>query len=430
MQIKVGLRAPDLVSPCVREALVQSPSPLVIKLKDGLEETSAGPVSILADQGMLVFRIGNMTYRQESLCLFSTKKMLPCLSLITKDRHGQKSYKELAGKLHLFAEPQGIKIVLQCDLETYVEYVLQGEVPASYHPQALRAQAVLARTYALRPRLSHEHENFNVCDSYLCCQAFNGDRSRLMRSSLEAINDTREEVLWWQNGPALALFSSSAGGHTENYANCFSDPQTGRFPDLALPYLIGVSEGKMPAGLAQEPVLQKLFFGPLPQTADSWSPKFRWSQEFSGDALEGYMHHQVEMMLSDANFAPFIHPPLSQQFGHIKGFHIKRRGISGTAMNLTISTSKGDWEIEKELVIRSVFKNPQLKISRLRSAKIFFEHQMDKLGLLAKISVRGFGFGHGVGLQQTGAQGHALQGKNYRQILAHYYPGTTLHKIV
>lgn len=432
MQIKVGLRAADLVSPNVREAFVSSSSSFILESVGGCEETFPGPVNMSAQQGMLVLRAGNTIRRLPSVSLFSAElpeKIAPYLMLVLKDKHGQKVYKELSGKLHVTAAGDNLKVILECDLETYVEHVLQAEVPPSYHLQALRAQCVLARTYALRPRLSHEHENFNVCDSYLCCQAFNGDRSRLLPSSLAAIKETRDEVLWWQDGPALALFSSSAGGHTESYANCFSDPKTGRFPELAIPYLTGVSEGNMPGELNQEPVLRKLFYGPLPQTADSWSPVFRWSVDFSAAALEGYMHHQVEKMMANTDFSPYVCSPASGQFGHIKSFRVNKRGISGTAMNLLVATSKGDWEFQKELVIRSVFKNPELKIARLRSAKIFFEQHTDRLGLLAKVTIRGFGFGHGVGLQQTGAQGHARQGKNYRQILAHYYPGTTLRKV-
>jgi len=67
-----------------------------------------------------------------------------------------------------------------------------------------------------------------------------------------------------------------------------------------------------------------------------------------------------------------------------------------------------------------------VKLARLSSARIFFEQGEDKLGLLNNLTIFGLGFGHGVGLQQTGAQGFARAGQNYRQILSHYFPGSEI----
>src|SRR5579864_7616968 len=99
-----------------------------------------------------------------------------------------------------------IRLVLLADLESYVSGVLQSEMPASYKLDAIKAQAVAARTYGLNPRLSHEAEGFNVCDSYLHCQYFGGITSSISQSQKAAIEQTKGQILTSQGKPILALF--------------------------------------------------------------------------------------------------------------------------------------------------------------------------------------------------------------------------------
>jgi stage II sporulation protein D len=317
---------------------------------------------------------------------------------------------------------------LVCDLESYVQGVLQSEVPSSYQLEAMKAQAVLARTYGLRPRLQHRGLG-DVCDSFLHCQAFYGV-SKLTAMQQKAINETKNQILLYQGKPALALFSASAGGHTENYEFCFSDPQTNAFPPPAIPYLKGVPEGKLPAGFPSEAAMRKLHADPSPDTVDGGASQFRWNVIFSANDLEGHMHHVVENLMKDPQFQPFITKPPSGKFGHIDKFEIVSRGVAGTITELKVHTSEGVWSIKKELTIRSLFANPDKKLKRLRSARFFIDERRNNLGLLESITVSGLGSGHGVGLQQTGAQGLALRGQTYRQILDHYYRDTQVGNAV
>lgn len=336
---------------------------------------------------------------------------------------------QYSGRLLLKVDGGKLLVLLESDLEVYVRGVLRSEVPASYHIEAMKAQAVLARTYALRPRIDHSVDGFNVCDSFTCCQAFNGVDPALTAGQKAVIEETKGKVLTYDGKPALALFSANAGGHTEDYSNCFSNLKTNKFPDDPLPYLKGIPEGKLPHGFPSEAALRQLWALPKPETVDAWSATFRWQAHFTADTLEGHMHHVIETLRKEAQFAPFIVAPESQKFGHIQGFEVTRRGVSGVAMELAIRTSTGTWTIAKELTIRSVFGNPDMKLKRLRSGRIFFDQQKDKLGMLSAVTVFGLGFGHGVGLQQNGAQGLALQGMPFDKILSRYYPGTVLSTV-
>lgn len=321
----------------------------------------------------------------------------------------------------------GIALVL--DLDRYLNGVLHSEIPASYHIEAVKAQAVAARTYGLNPRINHQKDAVNVCDSYLCCQYFGGLTTVSSPTHERAIHETLGEVLTYQEKPILALFSSCAGGHTENYENCFSDSSTGQFPPPALPYLSGVPEttNKKLLKLSDEKNLRQ-FYNSAPYTVDSSSNHFKWKVHLTADELESHMHATVQAMLKDER-APFVVAPPSAKFGHIESFLISKRGVSGCAIEIEVKTSTGTWRVMKELVIRDLFKTPEKKLARLKSARIFFDQNHDKSGHLATLSIAGLGWGHGVGLQQTGAQGWAKVGSKYQSILAHYFVGAKIQKV-
>ncbi len=327
----------------------------------------------------------------------------------------------------------GLRASLILDIDDYLRGVLQSEIPASYHIEAIKAQAVAARTYALNPRVDHTPDRVNVCDSYLCCQYFGGLNTNLAGSHRTAIDATSQQVLTYEGAPILALFSSNAGGHTENYENCFSDIRTNQFPPLAVPYLRGVSEAFHPSSLVAgqtgtEKYLRTLYSSGVPTTADAWSHHFKWQVSISAAQLEAHLHNNAAKMLAAVETAPFVIPPASAKFGHILDIAVDKRGVSGSAVELSIKTRSGDWKLKKELVIRDFFAIPKSSIKRLKSARFYVDISRNGAGLISSISLKGLGWGHGVGLQQTGAQGWAKAGRDYRQILAHYYQGTNIER--
>ena len=335
------------------------------------------------------------------------------------------------GNIVVFCRKGSLRAVLICDLDEYLRGVLASEIPASYHIEAIKTQAVAARTYGLNPRISHYDDVANVCDSYLCCQYFSGVRAKSSQSHLDAIARTAGEVLMYDGHPALALFSSCSGGHTESYENCFSDPKTGAFPPPPLPYLRGVAETlSQPQDYSPngEKELRTLFASSSPNTVDAWSPHFKWSVNATSNDIESYLHANADKLLSDSSTSSFVRPPSSKKFGLVKSFKPVRRGVAGTIIELEVETSTGSWFFQKELTIRDLFKMPSAKVTRLKSARMFFDHAYAG-GRLSRVSIRGLGWGHGVGMQQTGAQGWAKAGKDYRFILNHYFPGTTIKKV-
>ncbi|MBS1993919.1 MAG: SpoIID/LytB domain-containing protein [Cyanobacteria bacterium SZAS LIN-3] len=348
-------------------------------------------------------------------------------------RAGGEAHPHYPGDLRIERLGKYLRLSARMTLDQYLRGVLTSEMPASYHHEALNCQALAARTYALNPRISHTPDHVNVCDSYLCCQYFAGLGGEIDPRIEKAIDSTSSQIIVFNDKPILALFSSNAGGHTESYQNCFSDPVTGRFPPEPISYLIGQPEGAYPglkARVGSEEFLRYLFAAKKANNtgvcADLFSNKFAWSVNLSAAQLEAHLHHVLETLAHNSDTAPFVVPPARGKFGHIQGFEVVKRGVSGVAIELKIKTSSGDWLVKKELVIRKAFANPEARIARLNSARVFFDQSQDKLGLLSTVTVHGLGFGHGVGLQQTGAQGFANLGRNYREIIAHYFPGTAV----
>lgn len=357
----------------------------------------------------------------------STKTILSSIK-----RFGPKgrAYPVYRGKLVVFRRAGKLRISLILDNDDYLKGVLQSEIPSSYHLEAIKAQAVAARTYSLNPRISHSVDKVNVCDSYLCCQYFGGSNTSISKRHIQAIHSTSHQILTYKNAPILALFSSNAGGHTESYHNCFSDPFTDQFPPPVIPYLTGVSEAKTGkfSSNGSEAYLRKLWLKGIPKTVDSWSHHFKWSQNISHNQLEAYLHHNVRKLKRDRKTAPFVVAPGSGKFGLIKDIVVLERGISGVVKTIMLKTTSGDWRISKELVIRDLFANKAAGIKRLKSARFFIKKTSAKRPNTINIKLFGLGWGHGVGMQQTGAQGWAKQGMGYKQILAHYYQGTHLEK--
>jgi len=438
MQIRVGITTNDLTGKTHTSALFSGLRPLTVEVGNNSNDLRRFPLrpgatlSVKALGSKLVLS-GTPDGPRVVTGPIKVKPANPgsaiCLPSLSRAQGTGSRAPSYRGEMEVSAVNGKLRLILISDLEDYLQGVLASEIPSSYQLEAIKAQAVAARTYALRPRISHEPENFQVCDSYLCCQYFVGITSGISHQHEKAIEETRNQVLVYQEKPILALFSSCAGGHTESYENCFSDPITGQFPAPALPYLKGVAEGKLPQEFPRETALRQLWNLEKPDTCDGWSPHFRWQVRLSDSALEGHMHHVVATMLADPEFEPFIKSPPSGQFGHIDRFEIPRRGVSGVAVEMIVQTSTGPWSIQKELVIRSAFKNPDLNLSRLKSARIFLDQRRNKLGLLSELTISGLGWGHGVGLQQTGAQGLALQGKAYREILGHYFAGATIASV-
>jgi stage II sporulation protein D len=256
-------------------------------------------------------------------------------------------------------------------LEDYVRGVLAAEMPADFPIEALKAQAVAARTYALYCAEGHKHGGADVCTRFSCCQDWQDEQTQREKWGAEyercadrlrrAAAETAGQILTWEGKPVFAAFHSSSAGATEDCGEVWN-PR---------PYLVSVSS---------------------PETAET-VPGF-----FSGlrcGALD--FRDTVLSACPEADFSG----PAEGWVGEL------RRDASGRVASLVI----GGTEI-RGTALRSLFS--------LRSTAFTLDYADGEFVFTVA------GFGHGVGMSQYGAQTMAEQGADYTAILAHYYRGTVL----
>ena len=145
------------------------------------------------------------------------------------------------GAFEIIQKPDhtGFYLVNLVELQEYLKGVVPNEMPIRFGLEALKAQAVAARNYVLTPR-TQAYEEFNVVDS-VSSQVYFGANTEADIAT-QAVIETDGIVALYDDELILALYSSTAGGYTESYAYCFSDPQTKAFPSISKPYLVAVPE--------------------------------------------------------------------------------------------------------------------------------------------------------------------------------------------
>ena len=301
------------------------------------------------------------------------------------------------GQLSLVVDRKGaVAVVNLVPLEDLLKGLVPSEIFARAHVEALKAQAVTARGEVLA-KVGQKH----LADPYLLCSeqhcAVYKGKSGEVASTNAAVAATRGEALFGQDGRLVdSVYSAICGGHTEHNDVVWGGPPNphlrGR-PDLL------DARGPPPAGLS-------------PAGIDAWlsaelpaacrlstfanASKYRWERRFSAEELDA--------LTADLGI------------GRVMAMSVTERGASGRARLLTLSGEEGATQLRGELIIRRRFSN-------LNSAAFTVTAEKDARGALTGWVFRGAGWGHGVGMCQTGAIGRAEAGQDYRAILRHYYNG-------
>jgi stage II sporulation protein D len=256
----------------------------------------------------------------------------------------------------------GLTVVEELPLDDYVAGVLSGEMPRSFPPEAQRAQAVAARTYALVKKIEAEasgrgsHLGANVLSQVYAGAAPNP-------AARAAADATKGEVLVFGNEPVEAFFHASCGGHTEAGLDALGRD---------LPYLASVRCGRC-----------------------NDAPGARW-----------------KLALSGVDLARAVGLPAK-----VTAVRVTERSGAGRAARVELSAAG------RVTALSAADLRQRLGYSKLPS--LAFE-VVERKGT---ITFEGRGQGHGAGLCQWGAAGLAREGKGYREILEHYYPGTRVVKM-
>ncbi|MBP1926794.1 stage II sporulation protein D [Sedimentibacter acidaminivorans] len=262
--------------------------------------------------------------------------------------------------------------VIVIDFEEYLKGVVASEMPAEFNIEALKAQAVTARTYLLYkikkfPNGQPEHLDAPVCTGTHCqvwnskddliAQHENGWYDKYWGKIEEAVNSTRGQILTYENKIIEPLFHSTSGGRTENSEDVFS---------TSVPYLRSVES-------------------PYENNA----PKLHDSAKIPiSDFIIKLKSVYGDLNITPNNLKEKIQLGSVSEGGKIKSLIIDNQEISGRE-------------------IRSLFSLNSTNFSFIQSGN--------------QIEIVTTGYGHGVGMSQWGASGMADEGYNYKEILKHYY---------
>src|SRR3989339_195768 len=295
---------------------------------------------------------------------FDSKPFNPSIRLVSENaassiRVNGRRYKD---NLLVTVKNSKFNVINELGIQDYLCGILPREVNPEWGMEALKAQAVISRTYALRNMRRHDRDNFDLCTE-THCQVYGGIESEKERTNL-AVEKTRGEVLTFEGQLAQSLFHAACGGYTEN------------------PNYVWIWDSKPP----------KYLEGRRDKYC-SQSPHNYWKGRIEGA--------KIKNRLIKAGY----------KLGDIKKISVDGRNRSGRAKYLKIVSSAGTLNINAAKFRLAV--DPWLIKSVLFT---------DILSYGDSFEFRGRGWGHGVGMCQWGAKFMADKNYNYEEILHFYYP--------
>ncbi len=310
-----------------------------------------------------------------------------------------------AGSLRLQPNAYGnYTLVNNVPLETYLRGVVPHEIGSRAPYTAVEAQAIIARTYALRNLRRFALDRYELCaDTH--CQVYRG-LNGVVPNTDQAIAATRGQVLTYKNELVDALYSSTTGGVTA----AFSDVWNG--VDRAYLQPVVDAAGNIwnlsRQTLADEKNFQRFISLRQGFNETGWG-MFRWRKESSMEQITKDLQHYLEV-----NKNPMAN------FKTIQQLQVVERSLSGRILKLAVQTNQGIFVLEKDEV-RNAFSAPR--------STLFYLEPLNKGDTLWGYAFVGGGLGHGVGLSQTGSQKLAELGWSSSRILNFYYPSSHIQPL-
>jgi SpoIID/LytB domain protein len=311
-----------------------------------------------------------------------------------------------AGKFRLQPNTyQTYTLVNYVPLEVYLRGVVPHEIGVAAPTSAIAAQAVLARTYALRNLRRFAVDDYELCADTQC-QVYWG-LSGVVEKTDQAIAATQGQVLTYQNELVDAVYSSTTGGVTAPFNDVWNGWER--------PYLRAVVDSVNNVwDLARKPLADEKNFRAFIKQRKGFNEEgwdmFRWQVKSSLPELTQDLKSYLKKNKS----------PLAN-FKTIQQMWVAERSPAGRVQKLNIKTDRGIVELQKDNILIALYAP---------NSTLFYLDGLYGAGkVLQGYAFVGGGLGHGVGLSQTGSYRLGQLGWSYDRILSFYYPGTQLQPI-
>jgi stage II sporulation protein D len=300
------------------------------------------------------------------------------------------------GEVEIFLSSAGLlSVVNVIDLESY----LRGVVPLEIGPrpmaelEAVKAQAIAARTYALAAGGKRAGGDYDM-HATVADQVYGGVAAE-HETSDRAVLETAGLALTYRGEPIVAYFHANCGGRTEARHEVWEMEE--------VPYLVSALD--TPGGGSD-----------LSRAYCRDGSGFTWRVEWSGAELDRLVREHLSETAST---------PVGEVPGRLRDLRVAKRGPSGRVRWLEVETDAGVWRVFGDRC-RWLLRRDDDRI--LRSA--WFDLDVERRGgRVVRVVAEGRGYGHGVGMCQHGALGRARQGFGYADILAHYYRGARVSRV-
>ena len=341
-------------------------------------------------------------------------------------------------------------------LEQYLYGVVPAEMQQSYEAEALKAQAVAARTYAMTKLGAHSGSGYQLCDT-TACQVYLGYDTETAATNA-AVDATKGEIICYNGSPIEAVFSASMGGYTENSENVWSSvvpylravPEYGEYGDTSWERVITTSDleelmelKNKDIGSVEDIVITKISSGGRVQEMEIIGS--HGSVLLNKDTIRTYFS-AIGKSLSSKMFTINGKGGDIGTFaasGESSGYTEKVSSASNIqAGSLSASAVKNGITVQSEGTLSSL-NGKNLQVNGLGipvgsqmadtqdSASSEYEEEEVYISTNNGTDTyvfSGYGSGHGVGMSQKGAQYMAQMGFDYEEILTHYYTGVTIEK--
>lgn len=295
----------------------------------------------------------------------------------------------------LYSPPNGNAEIITLPLEEYIRGVVPHESLDNWPIEALKAQAVAARTFARMRLINPRNAQYDIVAGQDDQMWMPLTRSR----SDAAVAATRGISLEYNGRPASIFFYSTSIGYTESNSIVLGSTE--------IPYLRGVPGAGVPLDMSNETIFRSFLAQRLP-VYDSGSDKIRWSVTMSRPQLEQQLNQSSVLGRALGNGA----------LGTLRDLRVVYRGKSGMVAALDVLGSNATARLSPAIDVRNALG--------LLSGWFVIDIARDALGAINQVTFNGGGWGHGLGMPQWGAQGLAMRGYNFQWILGYYFPGISL----
>lgn len=369
------------------------------------------------------------------------------IQLVSLERSGGKpAYR---GSIEISAREEGMIVINELPLEEYLYAVLPSEMPTYYGLEALKAQAICARSYAYNQLLANSYGQYGAhVDDSISYQVYNNIAEN--DSTILAVKDTYGKVIEYGGSVITAYYFSTSSGHTASIEEVWGNEKS--------EYLVGklqnkydIKDGKVittstvkenEPDFSTEETFRNFILDPKEATYDSEFPWYRWKTTISLSNLQKSIEKSIEsrynanpeliqtLVDKDGGKQVFESIPVST-IGELKDIKVYKREKSGILSEILLIGSKATLKVSTEYNIRTLLAPLYDEITRQDDSttsgltmlpSAFFV--MDKDG--QEITFYGGGYGHGVGMSQNGVKAMADAGITYEDILKHYYTGVGL----